>query len=95
MFRSCCLCDLEQDLLNVVKERYECGIGLKELVVRSCWIYEFKDEPKLRGFVNGVEWEDNITLADGEEPDEDDNSGVIGDSEGDVDVCELSRVRVL
>ena len=83
--------------MEVVKERYECDIGLKKLVVRSCWISEFEDEPKLREFVNRVEWEGNITLAKGEEPDEGgvDDSRLVGNSGGDVDVCELSRVRVL
>lgn len=80
-----------------MKERYECGRGLKTLVVRSCWVFEFKDKPRLRGFVNRVEWEGNIILAEGEEPNEDEDGDpeAIGGSEGDVDVCELSRVRVL
>ena len=77
-----------------MKERYERNHGLKTLVVRSCWVSEFEDEPKLREFVNRVEWEGNIIPAEGEDPDDGD-SEVIDTSEGDVDVCELSRIRVL
>jgi len=88
MFRSC-LCDVEGWLLDVMEERHEHNRGLKKLAVRSCWIFEFEDQPKLREVVQEVEWEGNITLADGEDLDDGDSGD--SDSEGDVDVCELSH----
>ena len=67
-----CLCDLEPYLLGVAQKRLEYNPGLKELVVRSCWIYEFNDESKLGEVADRVEWEGNIALAEDDDLDDDD-----------------------
>jgi len=76
------------DLLDLVKQRHEHNLGLKNLTVRSCWT-EFEDVSKLREVVNEVGWDDNNGDEEEEKSDEDEPEEVYGSDDGaDVDLCE-------
>lgn len=95
------LTDEEQELLDILKGRHEDNLGLKRLAVRSCWMDEFEDEPKLREVVGEVEWEGKVGDDEVEEDDLDEGGSGDDESEGfddsdydaDVDLCE-PRVHV-
>lgn len=51
------LFDSEEKLLSVLKQRRDCNIGVKTLVVRSCRVHKEECRSKLGKLVKKVKWE--------------------------------------
>jgi len=55
------LFDSEEELLNVLKWRRDCNVGLRKLVVRSCRVHRAQYVSNLRELVKEVKW-DNVEV---------------------------------
>ena len=71
---------LEQELLDILKERRDYNLGLRKLVVQSCQVGKIEIESKFRELVKEVKW-DNVTSLDT-------SSETDSDLCDDVDICE-------
>ena len=85
----------EEQLFDVLKERYDHNLCLKKLVVRSCRMHEDEDESRFEEVVEEVEWDD-VIVVEGLNLDRDSDSDGEGVDLGvylhsdpdDIDVCE-------